>query len=447
MNNVPPEFYEAKVTVQLRDDTSGKLVQEEHGHNFAANQVIRYAKWLQRNQFKSGLTTIGATDSDYTPHSATSALVLTNSNLAEDPTNEWQMPGAMIGYSTKATYAGADIYRGSPNVAQLDARPAYTKWVFDWPTNAANGTTNSVGWVNSLYQDSTTTTGPYFFTQSSIEQTWATTNTWVYFARASATLAFGQIGSGTNISVLDSTYSQSSTFSVSGQFSAIRGIAWDSGNNFLWVIGDNAAARRIAAYNSTGVLQTGPFTLTTRAYRCLAYDGTSLWSITQNTNANHTAWKLSTANGSDISNFSFNAYARASNPTTYYNSVYGLCWDSTYSRLWMRTFSSDTFTLSTLMSFDTNGNPQTPDVSGYAWYPNTATSLYLAQSVGPTYVRDFDVIDGNQFAMPAYNNTAFANERVYRVRVDNMGTRSLLSSPVSKTNTQTLKVIYTINYV
>ncbi len=57
-----------------------------------------------------------------------------------------------------------------------------------------------------------------------------------------------------------------------------------------------------------------------------------------------------------------------------------------------------------------------------------------------TPYHDFDVIDSSQFAMPQGSN-------VHRVRLTGLGTRSKLDSPVVKTNTQTLKVIYQINYV
>lgn len=445
-----PNFYTADVTLQLRDSVTDKIVHESHGKNFAANQVIRHAKYVQRSYYKAGLSSLGSSDTDYRPHPATDALVLTDSTLTPDPTNEWTMPGKLVGYGLKSSYAGADILRGTPNIAQLDAQEAYTKWVFDWPTNAGNGTINSVGWVATPANSSATDgSGPMFRTSCTIEQSWATPQTWRYFARAHTNLSFGNTAN-TVIYVLNSTYQQTTTFNVNGQFTAVRGVAWDSGNSFLWVIGDNGAARRIAAYNSSGVLQTGPFTITTRAYTALAHDGTKLWSTTQDNNENHTAWSLNPSDGSDISNFTFTTY-RSTSTSPGSDIVVGLCWEPTYQRLWMRTHSSRTNQansahLPALYAFDTSGNKQAVDVALNAWVSSLNAYGGVSEASGAlwTWVNsvlyDFDVIDSSQFAMPQGSN-------VHRVRLTGLGTRSKLDSPVVKTNTQTLKVIYQINYV
>jgi hypothetical protein len=442
-----PEFttHHAKITVQTQDALTGKIIDQVHGENFSANQVIRQAKWQQRNAFKTGITTIGATDTDYAPHQATQALVLTDSGLAEDSTNEWQMPGNLLGYALKSTYAGSDIYRGTPNITQLAADSTSTKWVFDWPTNAANGTIRSVGWVGYQAQDSTTSTGPFFYTSATIEQSWSASNIMNYFARASNTLSFSNsTSSPTSVAVLDTTYAQTTTFSVSSQFTSITGLAWDSGNNFLWVIGANNSTRRIAAYNSSGVLQTGPYTTTTRTYNCLAFDGTYLWSTTQISGINNTAWKISTSDGSDVSNFDFTT-SYWQNNTSYPVTVCGLCWDPTYARLWVRTAPAVSGYNSFIASYNTSGVKQTPDISTYVYTPSAGNfSVTISVYAAGTNSRDFDVIDGNQFAVP---NNYYGTQLVYRLRADNLGTRSLLSSPVVKANTQTLKVIYTINYV
>lgn len=444
-----PNSYSTKITLQLHNAKTGKLEQVAHTNNFVANQTIRYAKWQQRLQYKTGLSTLGAPDTDYSPHPATDAIVLTDSTLTPDPSGEWTMPGALVGYATKAAYAGTDTYRGTPNANQLDAQTSYTKWVFDWPTHACNGTINSVGWVACpAYRSETDGSGPRFLSSCTIEQTWSSGQTWRYFARASTNLSFGNLAN-TVIYVLNSSYQQDTTFNVSGQFSAVRGLAWDSGNSFLWVIGDNGGARRIAAYNSSGVLQTGPHTITTRSYIALAYDGTKLWSVTQDSNQNHTAYSISTTDGSDVSNFTF---------TTYYSSssypgadiAVGLCWDSTTQRLWVRTHSARSgnatgYVMPALYAFDTSGNRQAVSVALNAWLTSTAqyAPYYtvpgaLWQYSSSTYF-DFDVIDSYQFAMPMSTS-------VHRVRIDGLGTRAKLDSPVIKNNTQTLKVIYQINY-
>jgi hypothetical protein len=134
------QLFEGKVTLQLFGAKTQKLEQEIIANNFAANQTIRYNDWLQRNTIKNGLSAIGVSDTDYSPHQAANAIVLTDSNLAESASTEWYMPGKTIGYALKSTYAGTDIWRGTVGTLDLLATSTSTKWVFDWPTNAANGT-------------------------------------------------------------------------------------------------------------------------------------------------------------------------------------------------------------------------------------------------------------------------------------------------------------------
>lgn len=438
-----------KITLETRDAKTGSLCQRITTHNFIANQATLYAQWLQRSYYKAGLSTVGSSDTDYPPHPAHNCLVLTDSTLAENAGTEWQIPGNMIGYATKATYAGTDPFRGTPNISQLDAQNIYTKWVFDWPTTAGNGNINSVCWGESGYVDSGTSgSGPFFSTVCTNAQQWSTTSGWTYFARASSSQAFGNTGN-TVISVLDGNYAQTTTFNVNGQFTSVLGIAWDSGNSFLWVIGDNGGTKRIAAYNAAGALQTGHFNITNRNYIALAYDGTNLWSVTQDSQANHTAWSINVSTGADVTNFTFTTYKNNfSTYSSYHNKVCGLAWDATYSRLWVRTAYSTVGTIDNngqqtrgaLYSFNTNGVKQTPDISLRAYTPSTGTyDLFLWSSHSSSIVRDFDMIDANQFAMPH-------NSIVYRIRVDCMGSRALLPSTVNKTNTQTLKVIYQIDY-
>ena len=447
-------FFVCKFTLQIRDDLTGKLIQESHGENFVGNQPIRHAKWLLRNQYKTGLTSINATDTDYAVSSDSNVLVLTDSTLAEDPASEWLMPGGLVGWADKASYAGGNIHRGNPNPSQLDANPAFTKWVWDWPTHAAVGTINSVGFIQSSdYGIWDQESISYLTQKATIEQTYSgVADNMEYLARANQNLAFGCSGT-TVIYVLNGTYNVTTTYNVRGQFTAVRGIAWDSDNNFLWVIGDNSANRRIAAYNSAGILQTGPFTTTTRSYSYLAYDGAKLWTIVPIPGDQYTAWSINTSNGADISFFTFTTTRWGS---SFYGGPYtnldvrGLCWEPTYQRLWVRTrnpngsFNQYLDLASSLSAYDRNGNKQAVDIGlASVWDSASGTNTSLTRRTWP--MGDIDVIDATQFVVPLDLNTSTSG--VHRVRGTGLTTRSLLSSPVVKTNTQTLKVIYTINYI
>lgn len=413
------QLFEGKVTLQLFGAKTQKLEQEIIANNFAANQTIRYNDWLQRNTIKNGLSAIGVSDTDYSPHQAANAIVLTDSNLAESASTEWYMPGKTIGYALKSTYAGTDIWRGTVGTLDLLATSTSTKWVFDWPTNAANGTIASVGWVDYV-SNTLSPTDPMFRTSSTLLASYSTPSGWTRFARADANMSFGSTGT-TVVTVLNAVFAQTTTFNVNAQFTAIRGLAWDSTNSFLWIIGDNGAARRIAAYNSSGVLQTGPFTVTTRSYICLAHDGTNLWSITQDSGSAHTGWKINTTDGSDMTNFTF-----TTNPSSV---VCGLAWDSTKNMLWMRYSGTTGF-----QAWDTSGNKKSVEISTSTYTPSAGNyNTALTQS------NDIDMVNDHELAVP--NSTT-----LYHIRLDGMGTRALLPSPVVKNNTQTLRLIYQLNY-
>ena len=146
------DFFDSEVTLQLRDAVTDKIVDEAHGKNFIANQTIRYAKYLQRSVYSSGISTLNSPNTDYAPHPPVNVMVLTDSTKTPDAVNEWMMPGKMIGFAGRGTYAGSDAYKGNPNGPDLLSTPpsgntpAASKWVFDWPTQAALGSINSVGW-------------------------------------------------------------------------------------------------------------------------------------------------------------------------------------------------------------------------------------------------------------------------------------------------------------
>jgi hypothetical protein len=450
------KFYTSRLTLETHDAASGKLCQRVEGHNFIGQPTIRYMKWVQRCLYRQNMASLGGTDTDATvPPDPINCVYLTNAQMAEDPNNEYSFPGNLVGWATQdATYAGADTLRGTPNTTQLYADGSSTKWVFDWPTNAANGTIYSVGFGRFVVGDSVGGTPNRTLVQQggSIEQIWSTPSLWNYFARASSTQAFAQT-SGTNINVLDGNYTQTATFSVAAQFGTITGLAWDRTNNFLWIIGTSGANKVIAAYNASGVLQTGPFTLTNRNYAYLAHDGSNLWSaVTTTGTSTVTFFRLKTTDGSDMTNFTTTLP-----DTDSYFKISGLAWDPTYQRLWTK-FSTRTyqFTDSTanynynrafMRAHDTNGQIQTVDVSlNPADLTGTGITFLYNTSINNAtiFLQDFDIIDGYQFAMP----TNWGNvNRVARFRPDGLGTRALLGTPVVKDNTQTLKLIYTINYV
>ncbi len=76
-----------------------------------------------------------------------SNIILTDYDGPEDPENEIIMRGRVIGWAgKKSTYSGSDTKRGSLNSSESFVKPGHIHLVYDWPTHAANGTFQSVYW-------------------------------------------------------------------------------------------------------------------------------------------------------------------------------------------------------------------------------------------------------------------------------------------------------------
>ncbi len=446
---------EGIITLELNNAKTGKLEQKITSKNFIAPPALRRHQWAQRNYFKNGIYTLqNDRDGDYQPASMFDTLYLSSSTQAEDPGNEYIVPGQIIGYATKSTYSGTSIYRGSPNGTASEGTTTYTKWVFNWPAIAANGTIGSVGWMGGLAHDSYTALSPLNGT-ATVADTWNTPGTWGYFAQAGTNQAFGvgagstgAADAGTTISVLNNEYALASTFVVSGNFTHVRGLAWDGANSRLWVIGRNNTNYFIAAYNASGTNTVTPVAIASRDYRTLAFDGTNLWSAVQSGNT-VTMYRINPSDGNDVSNFSYTLSPAANTADLHA----GLCWHPDRQQLWVRintrrvTSNSANwhFPNGRLIGFDTAGNVTTGAVGLEAWLPAYTGTRVVR--VGPQYyLTDFDYYDRDHFSLPSASTYASSTNVVTLLHPDSLGSRSLLPSTITKTDQQTLTVTYQINY-
>lgn len=68
-------------------------------------------------------------------------------NTSPVPQTATVFPGNLIGYANATAYTGSDTQRGTLNTAEsgFDIQNMVMKFVFDWPTHAANGTFRTVG--------------------------------------------------------------------------------------------------------------------------------------------------------------------------------------------------------------------------------------------------------------------------------------------------------------
>lgn len=472
------------VTIELFNAKTGKLEQKTESDNFIAQAGVRHLQWAQRNfYFKDQIYTLNNTlDQDYIPIDPYNSIVLSDSATPEAPSTEWYMPGKLIGYSTKLTYVGSNNLRGSPNGVQSEATPTYTKWVFDWPTNAANGTISSIGWMSNVALTPSGTTALFASSASIIDTKTSGIPFIANIAKGANGVWFGAGGSSSNattIYVLDSNFQQTSAFNISSQFSTsytVNGIAWDSANSKLWVLGRNAATSfRIASYNSGGTLIDGPFAVTTRTvYYGLTYDGNDLYTLgvsTSSTTAganNAPLYKISTS-GVDVANYSvqlgdFTGYSG----DAHYERAYSLAYDNSRNQIIIGTgyaytvgntraalvLNSNGYT-GRFVYYDTSGNTAGVDASSVVWpmsinsFPNNGArkpiySMY--DNWQYLWTPDFEIDSNGEILITQglVNNTT--NSYVSRVRLDGLGSRTVLASPVTKNNTQTMKITYQMNY-
>ena len=137
-----PNFaVKGKALVELFSERTGKKVLEAETENIINNV-------LAKDSFISGFDSLFGWNQHGTPRrSMFQNIVLTNYTGPEDP-DAFYVKGDTIGWAAKMDgYIGADVKRGSINVAESSRDYGEYKLVFDWPTHSGNGTFNSIWWA------------------------------------------------------------------------------------------------------------------------------------------------------------------------------------------------------------------------------------------------------------------------------------------------------------
>ena len=461
------------LTVELRNADTGRLEEKQETHNFISQSGIRYIKYVQRaNYFKDQISTLtSSADTDFAPINPFANIVLTSSTKSPDSSNEGVFDGTLIGYGAKTVYTGADTLRGTPNVSLSQATNTYTKWVYDWATNAGNGTIGSVGWsyAGDTYIVSGTNDSR-FATGCSIEDFKSTSvPTISRIARASGSQYYAIGGTNyTAVLTLDTNFTQTATFTPSAQFkasTALTGITWDYNNNKIWVLGVNTGNTPImASYSTSGTLIDGPVTLPSRGYQDITFAGTNFWLIGSVVSTYQTGTYIAgggtlyeiSPTGTDVSNFTITfpkgyAYFN-SNYTNYGEYPYTLAYESGSQRLYVASASFWT-TGSYIYASSPDARDSTSNIRVYttagaevcvptnlsAW--NRLTGIRGSLPAANSFtVGGIDLINANQVLMTA------PGMGVYRVGLDGMGSRAKLSSTITKSNLQTLRITYRMDY-
>jgi len=366
-------------TVELFNE-SGKKVLEEKSENSLTYLETNRLIWNVKRDFYTGHPS-GALGEPYYPiynlilDSSTDPIIYTSSMLCKNIST-------IIGWSSKGTYSGSDTLRGTVNPVESYWTNEKVRWVFDFPTHAANGTFQRVVW--------------------------------------------GSYREGSNV------YNYTTIRSFSHPSLSPQGLAWDG--TYLWTAGENQ--KKIFKIDPiTGTVLTS---FSTTGYpRGLAHDGTYLWLVT----SQEILQKINPATGEVLTAFTgFRAggitwdgsYLRVTNRNTYtidkinpsngslissipfpsgITSVPGLAWHG--NNLWVGAWDNDTIY---------RVNPDTGLVLGAMPFP-----------------------DGEPRGLTCDNTGLWATGYYYQKiqKIDAaIGSITRLPNPVTKTNDKTMKVTY-----
>lgn len=139
----PEVMPQGLIKVELFEE--GKKIQEIEDHNFIAPGLINHVfKARIKDLFTQKRATDGGLVSDAF-NDFFKQISLTDASHPEDPANEWIRRGNLIGYAySDGTYAGGDTQRGTYNAKESITTKERVRMVFDFPTHAANGEIKSI---------------------------------------------------------------------------------------------------------------------------------------------------------------------------------------------------------------------------------------------------------------------------------------------------------------
>lgn len=135
------------MTIELFNAETGEKVYEAKAENVINNFVSKIA-YMDYFYYRIK----GSISTTQYPSPPWQSLVLTDYSGSEEANNNF-IRGNLIGYADKTTpYAGGDSQKGTINIAETKLDTIFNgvlHFVFDFPTNAANGTFQTVWWAYS----------------------------------------------------------------------------------------------------------------------------------------------------------------------------------------------------------------------------------------------------------------------------------------------------------
>lgn len=399
----------AEVNIELFDARTGRKVDESRSENYVTPVGIAYHRWMIRNSFATTNPTTQGLAADPAPPNPFNTIYLSDSVTPIDTASS-SPRGSIVGYATKAVYAGIDTKLGSPNYGAFEADPSHTKWVFDWPTNAANGTIGSAGWEYNTYPsghgmlkmtDLTTFDYRYAYMLTPAGKVWnAVAQNLFNYETGVVGMAWGPSYTQMGLPAVptDACHDGVDVYVCAGG-SLIRKFPMPSGAGAV-------TASTLAVSGLTNIVG-------------LTYDGTNLRVLDATTKQIYSVDKVTGAVNSQFAH-----------PFT--ESVSRLEFDFDGGRIMASGRNLAVSTLPSIFWYLTGGTlDAVSSIYGYSYYQE-----YYGPMVKKTGTNDawFATFTGNSSAY--FLNKFFTG----------VGTRVLLPTPIVKDNTQTMKLTYTMTY-
>ncbi len=406
-----------KALIELFNERSGKKVLEAETENVINNV-------LAKDAFISGFDSlIGWNSHNQSRNSMFQNIVLTNHTGPEDA-DAFYIKGDTIAWAGKMSgYIGADVKRGSINIAESSRDYGEYKFVFDWPTHSGNGTFRSIWWAgvngyeptidfnylgsNSISGTNTTSYRHCIGPQYSV---YIPQNTGILVVK---TPTYNGMTNPTSFSS-----HSSDTIDLSYIDTRIQGIWWDG--EFFWIYGDNNRKYYKCDGNFSVLLEFDtPAAASSAAsrYNFTTFNG-KFFSFTQESS---TDWSLRRYNYQGVLENEFNLYGQEGITSPSSMHIVGNAKSLVFHEA----------NLSRIALVDANGN-----TLKFAVYANSHVSNTDRFYRNLLYDHKRNIYYGRYQYSSSYSN--------YHLQpVWYPGAQTLLASPVTKTNSNTMKVTYT----
>jgi hypothetical protein len=419
--------------IELYDAETGELCEAAEGDNFVnpllANTIF---KQVQKLIVAGGIPN-GGLDlpniNNNTLDGLFRYLVLTDYSGAESPSTEVSIPGNMIGWANRSSYAGGSSVEGSINVSESFGNETLAHWVFDFPTNCANGTINSICW-SYVYPESQ---GYYMMPGKMCGSNWVWltrfVRTYTYVAAGDGYF-WGYLANGSNYTVykIDPTqaYAEISSFNLP---TAPMGVRFVETGGYLYYTNQS---NYVVKYNiSAGTyVQSATAIAVWNTYTHLvqATDGTYLY---MSWIGGYAAMRVRM---SDLTLMESGKYIQVNGTFSAFYFVYisgQLYIINTYNP------SQGLYTVNwTTGSGSITANFAAPFYGDSSLFSD-GTTLYS------TYTEQFYSINGNGTSLM---NLASNPAGITGIANYNLMARKLLGSPIVKTSSKTMKIIYEFTF-